>query len=118
SSGPSEGKSLTAANTAVVYAQQGKKVLLIDSDLRKPTVHYTFRLDNLRGLSNLLVHDTSIEDVVSRSDIENLDIISSGPIPPNPSEILGSNRMKEFMAQAKEIYDIIILDTPPVNIVT
>lgn len=118
SSGPSEGKSLTAANTAVVFAQQGKKVLLIDSDLRKPTVHYTFRLDNLRGLSNLLVQETSIEEVVSRSDIENLDIISSGPIPPNPSEILGSNRMKEFMAQAKEIYDIIILDTPPVNIVT
>src|SRR5690625_1226665 len=89
SSGPGEGKSLTVANLAVVYAQQGKKVLLIDADVRKPTVHYTFRLDNLRGLSNILVQETGIEEVVSKSGVDNLDVISSGPIPPNPSEMLG-----------------------------
>jgi|SRR5690625_549960 len=118
SSGPSEGKSLTVANLAVVYAQQGKKVLLIDADLRKPTVHYTFRLDNLRGLSNILVQETRIEEVVSKSGVDNLDVISSGPIPPNPSEILGSRRMKKLTDQAREMYDVILIDTPPVNVVT
>lgn len=118
SSGPSEGKSMTTANLAVVYAQQGKKVLLIDADLRKPTVHYTFRVDNLRGLSTVLVNEMSLEEVVNVSSVDNLDIVTSGPIPPNPSELLGSKRMQQLIQEAKTLYDIVLFDTPPVLVVT
>ncbi|WP_077597039.1 CpsD/CapB family tyrosine-protein kinase [Oceanobacillus kimchii] len=118
SAGPSEGKSMTTANLAIVYAQQGKRVLLVDADLRKPTIHYTFRLDNLRGLSNILVGETSRQDAVESSDVENLDLISCGPIPPNPSELLGSKRMQFFIEEAKQHYDVVIFDMPPVLAVT
>lgn len=114
SSGPEEGKSSSIANLAVVYAQQGKKVLLVDSDLRKPTVHYTFRLDNLTGLSNILVGDTSLQQAISETDVANLDVISCGPIPPNPSELLGSKKMLQFIEEAGMSYDMILFDTPPV----
>ncbi|WP_449355147.1 CpsD/CapB family tyrosine-protein kinase [Virgibacillus natechei] len=114
SAGPGDGKSMTTANLAVVYAQQGKKVLLIDADLRKPTVHYTFRVDNLNGLSNYLVGGSALTDVSTPSDVDNLDIISCGPIPPNPSELLASKRMEKLIDEAKQSYDIIIFDTPPV----
>ncbi|MGP4106004.1 CpsD/CapB family tyrosine-protein kinase [Virgibacillus sp. L01] len=114
SSGPSEGKSSSVSNLAVVYAQQGKKVLLVDADLRKPTAHYTFRLDNLTGLSNILVGETSISEATSETDIANLDVISCGPIPPNPSELLGSKKMEQFINDAGMTYDIILFDTPPV----
>jgi capsular exopolysaccharide synthesis family protein len=118
SSGPSEGKSSTTANLAVVYAQQGKRVLLIDADMRKPTMHYTFRLDNLRGLSNVLVGENSMEEAVNQTDVENLDVMSCGPIPPNPSELLASRKMETFLKEAKLSYDIVIFDTPPVLAVT
>ncbi|MFU0790288.1 CpsD/CapB family tyrosine-protein kinase [Virgibacillus proomii] len=118
SSGPGEGKSMTAANLAVVYAQQGKKVLLIDADLRKPTVHYTFRLDNLRGLSNILVGENTFNDVIHNSDVDHLDIMSCGPIPPNPSELLASKKMVKLLEELKASYDLIIFDTPPVLAVT
>ncbi|SFD86833.1 capsular exopolysaccharide family [Lentibacillus persicus] len=118
SSGPEEGKSSSAANLAVVYAQQGKKVLLVDADMRKPTVHYTFRLDNLNGLSNILVGDATLQDTVTFTDVDNLDVISCGPIPPNPSELLGSRKMEQFIKEAKMAYDIILFDTPPVLAVT
>jgi len=118
SSGPSEGKSTITANLAIVNAQQEKKVLLIDADMRKPTVHYTFRLDNLRGLSNVLVGEHSLQEAVNTEVEDNLDILSSGPIPPNPSELLASKRLKELISEAKEVYDIIIFDTPPVLAVT
>src|SRR5699024_3945639 len=108
SSEPSEGKSLTVANLAIVYAQQGKRVLLIDADLRKPTVHYTFRLDNLTGLSTVLVGEESFNNTVQVSDVDNLDVITSGPIPPNPSELLGSKRMKHFIQEANRVYDLVI----------
>lgn len=97
SSGPSEGKSSTVANLAVVYAQQGKSVLLIDADLRKPTVHYTFRLDNLRGLSNVLVGEIDLRTAINRTDVENLDVLSCGPIPPNPAELLASRKMEAVL---------------------
>lgn len=118
SAGPSSGKSLTAANLAVVYAQQGKKTLLIDADMRKPTVHYTFRVDNLRGLSNMLVGDTTLEQAVSPSDVDNLDVLTCGPIPPNPAELLASKRMEEILKQANQLYDFVIFDTPPLLAVT
>lgn len=118
SAGPGAGKSITSANLAVVHAQQGMKVLLVDADMRKPTVHYTFRLANLRGLSNVLVGDSSLEDTVEQTDVENLHVLSSGPVPPNPSELLSSNRMYEMLETMKEFYDVVIFDTPPTLAVT
>jgi len=118
SPGPAAGKSITAANLAVVYAQQKMKTLLIDADLRKPTVHYTFRLNNLKGFSNVLINESTLEDAVQRSDIEQLDVLSSGPLPPNPAELLASNRMKDILNEMKQTYDFIIFDTPPTLAVT
>lgn len=118
SSGPSEGKSSTTANLGVVFAQQGKRVLLIDGDLRKPTVHYTFKLDNRLGLSTVLVGEKTLEEAVKETDVPNLDILTCGPIPPNPSELLGSNAMKQMLQNAQQKYDVVIFDTPPVLAVT
>ncbi|WP_347862852.1 CpsD/CapB family tyrosine-protein kinase [Salimicrobium sp. PL1-032A] len=115
SSGPAEGKSLTAANLAVVFAQQGKKVLLVDADMRKPTVHYTFRLDNVQGLSSYLAgHKNSLKSLAKHSRVEGMDVLGSGPIPPNPSELLGSVNMERFASEAREAYDLVIFDSPPV----
>ncbi|WP_117168477.1 CpsD/CapB family tyrosine-protein kinase [Paraliobacillus sediminis] len=118
SSGPSEGKSSTVANMAIVFAQQEKKVLLVDADLRKPTVHYTFRVDNRRGLSSVLVGEVTLDEAIEKSDTPNLDILSCGPIPPNPSELLGSKAMEKLIQDALGHYDLIIFDTPPVLAVT
>lgn len=118
SPGPGAGKSITVANLAVVYAQQGKRVLLVDADMRKPTVHYTFRLDNLHGLSNILIGEETLEEGISTTDVTNLDIIPCGPIPPNPSELLGSRKMRTLLQEASLVYDLIIFDTPPVLAVT
>lgn len=118
SSGPAEGKSTTTANLSVVIAQQGKRVLLIDADLRKPTVHYTFRTENHIGLSNVLTRQSSLEEAVTATAQDKLWVLPSGPIPPNPSELLGSKGMKTLLEQAKDEYDVIIIDTPPVLAVT
>lgn len=118
SSGPGEGKSTTTANLAVVFAQQGKTVLLIDADLRKPTVHYTFKLTNSTGLTTVLTNQSSLMDTVNKTDESNLYILPSGPIPPNPSELLGSKAMQHFMKDALEEFDLIMFDTPPVLAVT
>ncbi|MHA6250715.1 CpsD/CapB family tyrosine-protein kinase [Oceanobacillus sp. CAU 1775] len=118
SSGPEEGKSTVTANLAVAYAQQGKRVLLIDADLRKPTVHYTFRLNNLTGLSNVLVGENVLEEAVNTTDMETLDVLTCGPIPPNPSELLASRRMEKLLKEALLAYDMVIFDTPPVLAVT
>jgi capsular exopolysaccharide synthesis family protein len=111
---PGEGKSTTAANLAVVYGQEGKKVLLVDGDLRKPTMHYTFRLLNHRGLTNFLMGECEFEKVVFDSSVENVSVVTCGPIPPNPLEVLGSKKMDWFIEKAKQEYDVIIFDTPPV----
>jgi capsular exopolysaccharide synthesis family protein len=118
SSGPGEGKSTTTGNLAVVFAQQGKTVLLIDADLRKPTVHYTFKLTNTTGLTSILTNQIGIKEAVNKTDEDNLYVLPSGPIPPNPSELLGSKAMHNFMEQALEEFDLIIFDTPPVLAVT
>lgn len=118
SSGPGEGKSTTAANLAVVFAQQGKSVLLVDADMRKPTVHYTFNLTNTTGLTNVLTNQVSLGDAAKLTDVANLAVLSSGPIPPNPSELLGSRAMKAFLEEAKRSFNMIIFDTPPVLAVT
>lgn len=118
SSGPGEGKSTIVGNLAVVFAQQGKKVLLADADLRRPTVHYMFGMTNTFGLTTVLTKRGTLLETVSKCDVKNLHLLPSGPIPPNPAELLSSRAMKEFLKEAKEQYDIILLDTPPVLAVT
>ncbi|WP_165004788.1 MULTISPECIES: CpsD/CapB family tyrosine-protein kinase [unclassified Enterococcus] len=121
SSGPGEGKSTTAANLAVVFANSGKKVLLVDADLRKPSVALTFQLPNVMGLSNLLGNkdkESQVSEYITKSNVENLWLMTSGPKPPNPSEMLASKRMEELTEQLKEVYDLIIFDMPPVATVT
>ncbi|MDN4523942.1 CpsD/CapB family tyrosine-protein kinase [Fictibacillus fluitans] len=113
-----EGKSTTVANLGVVLAQQGKRVLLIDGDLRKPTVHYTFMVSNIHGLTNVLTRQTSLEGAVVKTDVDGLDVLTSGPIPPNPSELLNSKAMEVLMEEAMSKYDYVLFDSPPVLAVT
>ncbi|MGK0576852.1 CpsD/CapB family tyrosine-protein kinase [Macrococcus capreoli] len=118
SAAPSAGKSTTAANIAVTYAQAGKSVLLIDADMRKPTIQYTFETTNTFGLSNLITNQININQAIKNTDIEGLHIMTSGPIPPNPSELLGSSKMKSLYNELVDYYDIVIFDTPPLLAVT
>ena len=118
SAGPGDGKSTTAANLAVTFAQQGKRVLLVDADLRKPTVHYTFNLTNSFGLTSVLTKQLALDEAFVDSNIGSLSILPSGPIPPNPAELLSSVSMDTFLKHVKEQFDQIIFDTPPVLAVT
>lgn len=118
SAGPGEGKSTTIANLAVVFAQQGKKVLLIDADLRKPTVHYTFNFTNTFGLTNVLTRQSELHEVVKESPEKNLFILTSGPIPPNPAELLGSKAMEQLLKEIEGEFDLILFDAPPLLAVT
>ncbi|MBE9387806.1 CpsD/CapB family tyrosine-protein kinase [Vagococcus salmoninarum] len=119
SSGPSEGKSTTSANLAIVFAKSGLKVLLLDADLRKPTMAKTFKVSNIQGLSTILVdRELPISSVCQPSGVLNLSLMPSGPKPPNPSELLGSKRMSEVIAEVKEHYDLVIFDMPPAIAVT
>lgn len=115
---PSAGKSTVSLNVAITYAQAGHKTLLIDGDMRKPTQHYNFNVPNILGLSNLITQNESLDNVINHTEIENLDVLTSGPIPPNPSELIGSVQFKKVYTALKEVYDTIIIDTPPVNTVT
>ncbi|MBU5485773.1 CpsD/CapB family tyrosine-protein kinase [Clostridium sp. MSJ-11] len=118
SSGPGEGKSTTSANLAIVMAQSGSKTILIDCDQRKSTVHKTFGLSNEIGISDLLVGKVDFKDAVQDSKVENLDILTAGTRPPNPSELLSSKKMKEFIDELREEYEYIIIDSPPIIAVT
>jgi capsular exopolysaccharide synthesis family protein len=118
SAGPGEGKSTTITNLAVTFAQSEKKVVLIDADLRKPTAHHTFSISNRYGLSSIVSQQCSIEEGIQVSDVPNLDVITSGAIPPNPAEMMGSKRMTAIIEQLRQMYDIVLIDTPPLLAVT
>ena len=114
SSGESEGKSTVAANLAVVEAQVGKKVVLVDTDMRRPKVHVQVNTPNRMGLTDLIAGKLSINEVLKPIETtDNLSIITCGTIPPNPAELLGSERMTEILKDLRERFDFIIIDTPP-----
>jgi len=118
SSAPKEGKSTTIANLAITMAQMGSKTLLVDTDLRRPVIHSIFNLKKEKGITNYLMGKYSFEEVVKTTLIDNLYLVTSGPLPPNPSEILSSDAMKEFFKEAHSQFDVLLLDSPPIIAVT
>lgn len=119
SPGPGEGKSTTAANLGIVMAQAGNRVLLVDGDLRRPALHKLFQLPNGVGLTTALFQiDQPVDWCTQETDQPNLSVLTTGPIPPNPAELLGSERMRQFLQQLEETYDFLLIDSPPVLAVT
>ena len=111
------GKTITSINLAVSFAQMGKRTLLIDADMRNPTIHRMFSISVKNGLSEILAGLTD-NISVSKTDVENLSVLTAGKIPPNPAELLSSARMDKLLEFVKEHYDCVFIDTPPINLVT
>ena len=118
SSLPGEGKSVSSANLAIAMAQMNAKVLLIDADLRKPVQNKMFSASNVRGLSTVLIGETMLDVALKKEVRPNLDLLTSGKIPSNPSELLGSAVMLNLLKELSAMYDYVIVDTPPLNVVT
>lgn len=118
SAGPQEGKTITATNLAITMAQSGNKVIMLDCDMRRPKIHKIFGINRDRGMTNLLVGNQDIKGTLFHTELPNLDVIPCGPIPPNPSEIVGSVRMKKLLDVLREKYTRIIIDSPPITAVT
>lgn len=114
STGPVEGKSTTLSNLAVTLAQTGKKILILDCDLRRPTQHEIFKVSNQKGITNYLTEYCSFEEAVLETQIPNLYVIPSGPLPPNPAELLDSKSMESLLNRVQEHFDLILVDSPPV----
>ena len=112
-----EGKSTVSANLAISFSKMEKKVLLVDCDLRRPNIHNIFKIENQAGLSNVIGKMVEFEDVIHRNVLPNLDILPSGTIPPNPSELLCSPKFTNLVKKLYEEYDYIIFDTPPIGVV-
>lgn len=112
-----EGKSTVSANLAISFSKMEKKVLLVDCDLRRPNIHNIFKIENQAGLSNVIGKMVEFEDVIHRNVLPNLDILPSGTIPPNPSELLCSPKFTNLIKKLYEEYDYIIFDTPPIGVV-
>ena len=118
SAGPGEGKTTSVINLGITMAQSGSRVLLIDADLRKPELHRIFRTSDQSGLTYVLAGGLDYKEGVYPTYIEGLEILPSGVIPPNPSELLGSDKMKRLLKEANRDYDFVLIDTPPVAVVT
>ena len=114
SSSKNEGKSTTALALAINFAQMGKPILLIDADLRNPVLHKMLKVENARGLSNCLSSDATVMQMVQRTDIPNLFVMTTGPLPPNPVELLSGMKMLSLLEQAEEHFAHVIVDGPPV----
>lgn len=115
---PGEGKSTTLANLAVTLAQSGKRTLLVDGDLRKPSLHHFFRCGNHVGLTSALVNAGRLQDSIQNTDISNLYLLASGPLPPNPSELLSSSTMRKLIVHLYEQFDYVLVDGPPLLLAT
>jgi capsular exopolysaccharide synthesis family protein len=111
---PGEGKSTTLANLAIAFAQTGATVCAVDADLRRPVLAKLFDLDNWAGLTTALIGQTPLDEVLRPSTIPGLTLLSSGPVPPNPAELLGSARMAELLAELTSRFEIVLIDSPPV----
>lgn len=109
-----EGKTTTAANLGAVLAQTGSRVCLIDSDLRRPSLHRLFEFENDRGLTTALLDDLPFAEVARPTRVPNLSVLTSGPLPPNPAELVGSKRMRDLVEGAASNFDVILCDSPPV----
>jgi len=118
SAGTGEGKSVTAANLAIAYAQSGESVILVDTDLRRPILHRLFDVAGEMGTTNVLVGDAEIEDVLQETDVPGLRVLPSGPLPPNPAELLESEQMTQFTDRLAELADLVIFDSPPAVMLT
>ena len=118
SSDKNEGKTTTVSNLAVSFANLNKKVLIIDCDLRNPSIHKMFKLNNVYGLTDVLAKDKAVDKCIQETELENLYVLTAGAIPPNPAEILSSEKMKNLIEDLKNIYDYIFIDTPPIGLVT
>ncbi|GAB4332090.1 MAG: polysaccharide biosynthesis tyrosine autokinase [Calditrichia bacterium] len=118
SSAPKEGKSTTVANLAITMAQLGSKTVLVDTDLRRPVIHSIFSQRKEMGTTNYLLEKATLDDIIKPTFVDNLSIITSGSLPPNPSELLGSGKMKKLIEDLKGRFDAILFDTPPVIAVT
>lgn len=117
SANPGEGKTTVAGNLALALAQGESKVLLVDCDMRRPSIHKTFKISNTYGISDLLVGNKKLESVANKYN-DNLSIVPAGKIPPNPAEMLASKAMTAFLEEMKNYFDYIVLDTPPLQAVT
>ncbi|HEY4185078.1 MAG TPA: polysaccharide biosynthesis tyrosine autokinase [Polyangia bacterium] len=118
SPGPEEGKTTTAINLAITMAQAGGRVLLIDTDLRRPRIHRAFGMKNSVGISNAVVGEKTLDEVVFQTVVPNLDVCPCGPLPPNPAELLHTRKFKDLMAECGRRYDRVIFDSPPTSAVT
>lgn len=119
SSKQDEGKTTVASNLAVSFAAlEGKRVLIIDADLRNPSIHRMFNISNNHGLTDILTNQKSVEACVQMTEVKNLQILTTGKMPPNPAEMLESKRMREFIEVLKDYYDYIFIDAPPIGIIT
>ncbi|MFW3612489.1 polysaccharide biosynthesis tyrosine autokinase [Staphylococcus caprae] len=115
---PAAGKSIISANIAITYAQAGYKTLIIDGDMRKPTQNYLFEETNYDGLSNLIIGKTNYDKAIRATKVNNVYLLTSGPVPPNPSELIDSNAFYEIYNELLNRFDFVLIDTPPVNTVT
>jgi capsular exopolysaccharide synthesis family protein len=115
---PQEGKTTTAINLAVTMAEAGGRVLLVDTDMRRPRLHRSFSVPNQTGVSSVIVGKSSLEDAIKRTDVPNLDVLPCGPVPPNPSELIHTERFAAVLADCAKLYDRVILDSPPTSAVT
>jgi capsular exopolysaccharide synthesis family protein len=118
SPGPRDGKTTAAISLAITMAQGGARVLLVDTDMRKPRIHRSFGIKSERGVSTVIMGDASLKDVIFHSEVPNLDVVPCGPTPPNPAELLHTDRFREFLAQCRRDYDRVVLDSPPMAPVT
>jgi succinoglycan biosynthesis transport protein ExoP len=115
---PQEGKTTTAINLGVTMAEAGGRVLIIDTDMRRPRLHRSFGVPNQTGISTVIVGKATLEEAIKRTDVPNLDVLTCGPVPPNPSELLHTSRFAVVLADCAKLYDRIILDSPPTSAVT
>ena len=113
-----EGKTFCAVNLATIYAKSGKKTIVVGADMRKPKMFMSFTENNDKGLSTYLSGSASKKDIIHNSNIENLDYVKSGPVPPNPAELLGKEQMQNFIKDLKKEYEYIIIDSAPIFIVS